>query len=74
VTSQFTNAGCSNQCTGLIYAPSGSQNNTTWNLQIKSPTGPGVAGSYIAFTTDLNGRIPDFSAYFCIDACSQPTP
>jgi len=72
VTSQFKNAGCSNQCTGLIYAPSGSQNNTTWNLQIKAPTGAGVSGTYIAYTTDDNKHIPDFSAYFCLDVCSAP--
>jgi hypothetical protein len=72
VTSQFTNAGCSNQCTGLLYAPSGSQGNTTWNLQVKGPTGSGVSGTYIAFTTDLNKHIPDFSAYFCLDVCSAP--
>jgi len=74
VTNEFTNAGCSNQCFGLIYAPSGSQGNTTWNLQVKGPTGPGASGSYVAFTTDLNKHIPDFSAYFCIDACSPPAP
>lgn len=74
VTSEFSNAGCSNQCIGLLYAPSGSQGNTTWNLQVKGPTGPGASGSYVAFTTDLNQHIPDFSTYFCIDACSPPAP
>jgi hypothetical protein len=77
VTSQFSVAGCSSQCdNGLFYTPSGSQNNTTWNIQLKMPpTGPNVSGTYIAYTVDHANKIPDFSAYFCIDVCStQPVP
>jgi hypothetical protein len=77
VTSQFSVAGCSSQCdNGLFYTPSGSQNNTAWNIQLKMPpTGPNVSGTYIAYTVDHTNQIPDFSAYFCIDVCStQPVP
>jgi hypothetical protein len=77
VTSQFSVAGCSSQCdNGLFYTPSGSQNNTTWNIQLKMPpNGPNVSGTYIAYTVDHTSQIPDFSAYFCIDVCStQPVP